>query len=464
MKVEHIRWTAPKFYTEAWVSPEARAYWEPIIRRLADYWLEVEIRSVLEKLRYVCVQIYRSDNIIRYSEIAFRCGFVSLPVESVDGGQRVIIGQHNDVTVFHSAWKNGDKKTIAEMLGYPECCAYWFNDLWYNQKKIDTCLGMKSSGIMQSTSNVLLRDLGIRPVFHLPCSWECQETSDVAKMIANICRGEELTQIYKILRWPVKYSSLHGIAEITTPILKIRRNTDYEPSEKIVEYKGTHYPIYGASGNKFPFINRVERAPLKLVRDIWTDNGFKNMVDMEKAHGLILNALNPIIDRGRPCSVVDFGCGNGRLLREVTRLFPNVAPVGIDRDPEKIERAKIILPNGIFKVVDLVGMDFDRTYDIALISYNRFQELSLARRQALRNRLRRFFKKIVVYSYDEMTIKEVADGWDESAERTQSSTGSKVESSASGNESGGNADDDNGRESNIGATIRSLSNRPLETG
>jgi hypothetical protein len=55
----------------------------------------------------------------------------------------------------------------------------------------------------------------------------------------------------------VEWSSLHGISETKTPILKMSSNTDAIDTKVVVRLSGTVYPDEGATGMGFPYRTRV---------------------------------------------------------------------------------------------------------------------------------------------------------------------------------------------------------------
>jgi hypothetical protein len=71
--------------------------------------------------------------------------------------------------------------------------------------------------------------------------------------------AEEMGWLEEILRWPVEWSCLHGIAEVKTPILKLSANTDATASKYVVRRRGDRYPAEGARGLSFAY--RLPQAP-----------------------------------------------------------------------------------------------------------------------------------------------------------------------------------------------------------
>lgn len=68
----------------------------------------------------------------------------------------------------------------------------------------------------------------------------------------------------------------------------------------------------------------------------------------------------------QPDSVIDVGCGTGRLLHElVTRAAPGRV-VGIDHAGSGVQRAGELVPSGEFHVADLYDLRLDERFDLVL--------------------------------------------------------------------------------------------------
>jgi len=64
-------------------------------------------------------------------------------------------------------------------------------------------------------------------------------------------------------------------------------------------------------------------------------------------------------------SVLDIGCGDGKITAEIAKLVPHGRVLGIDRSEEMIALATrlIQLPNAAFRVLDAQALDFDGEFD-----------------------------------------------------------------------------------------------------
>jgi len=65
-------------------------------------------------------------------------------------------------------------------------------------------------------------------------------------------------------------------------------------------------------------------------------------------------------------SVLEVGCGFGRMTAEVTRAFPSIAYYdAVDISPDQLKEAKGLVPSGVrFMEGDFRTMEFDRKYDL----------------------------------------------------------------------------------------------------
>jgi SAM-dependent methyltransferase len=74
-----------------------------------------------------------------------------------------------------------------------------------------------------------------------------------------------------------------------------------------------------------------------------------------------------VMGRG-PTSVLDAGCGTGRVAIELARR--GVEVVGVDVDPSMLETARAHGPDIAWHLHDLTTLDLGRTFDIVLLAGN----------------------------------------------------------------------------------------------
>jgi 2-polyprenyl-3-methyl-5-hydroxy-6-metoxy-1,4-benzoquinol methylase len=418
MKIECVGWHCPEFETKAWVSQSAKEYWEPRFATYSDLILDLEVLSVVHDYREIALQIHQSKDLPRVFKTCTEFGLKAYPVEFNAGAHRIFITKNIPLSHFLGIWRDRRGwRQLSNWLGYPDCCSSWFDDLWNAKRQIDTTIQMangKTDIPVTPTHNIILRNFGIRSVFHLPCSFDCLGTlrvfESIKKLAEKIGRSETFDEMYQCLRWPVKFSSLHGVAEITTPVVKLRRNTDTELTEKIVNYYGDVYPEFGASGIRFPFEKRKVVQIIRSQKNTWTLNGFSSRIAMDSSHDMILTELARVIDKTRDMSVIDLGCGTGELLRKIHAAYPNVKLYGVESDMRKVIIATGNVEGATIKKDDATAMKFDQMYDICLVSTNRLEEAKRSGNEHFWERLNRYCKYIILYSYDNMKIETVNGG------------------------------------------------------
>jgi SAM-dependent methyltransferase len=74
------------------------------------------------------------------------------------------------------------------------------------------------------------------------------------------------------------------------------------------------------------------------------------------------------VQRFAPASVLDAGCGTGRVGRELARRGVDV--VGADIDPEMLATARRKAPDVDWRLADLAATNFDRRFDAIVMAGN----------------------------------------------------------------------------------------------
>jgi len=74
------------------------------------------------------------------------------------------------------------------------------------------------------------------------------------------------------------------------------------------------------------------------------------------------------VERFAPKSVLDAGCGTGRVGRELARRGCDVA--GVDLDPEMLSTARQKAPSVDWRLADLTTVDLGRTFDAIVMAGN----------------------------------------------------------------------------------------------
>jgi len=83
----------------------------------------------------------------------------------------------------------------------------------------------------------------------------------------------------------------------------------------------------------------------------------------ENVHGEV-----DFVSRFAPASVLDAGCGTGRVARELARRGLDVA--GVDIDTAMLETARRKAPDVAWFLGDLATIDLSRTFDVIVLAGN----------------------------------------------------------------------------------------------
>ena len=290
LSVERLAFELPEFTRLSWVSDAAREAWEPRLQRITRAWLELEWRSVVAGLRGCGVTMVSAVDLVDKAGDWTRHGLSGVPLETCGESPglgeplvyRVVVGAADSGRAFREAWDAGDDREMGRLLGYPACCVEFSRRVSEDEGLTDTTWPMALGTVTPENgtrcievagppeANSLWRWMGVRPVPHLPCRFDCQASVELGRTFVAAGRqvgfGEEMDWLLEILSWPVEWSALHGIAEIKTPVLKVSARTDATARKYIVRRPGTAYPVEGAEGLTFPY--RMPHATITEARGL----------------------------------------------------------------------------------------------------------------------------------------------------------------------------------------------------
>ena len=111
------------------------------------------------------------------------------------------------------------------------------------------------------------------------------------------------------------------------------------------------------------------------VSDRWA--GWRRAIDLDDYHtrwekreaaGLSSHGEADLIESYRPASVLDAGCGMGRVAIELDRR--GIEVVGVDLDPDLLQFAREDAPHVDWHVADLAAFDLGRTFDVVAMPGN----------------------------------------------------------------------------------------------
>jgi ubiquinone/menaquinone biosynthesis C-methylase UbiE len=122
--------------------------------------------------------------------------------------------------------------------------------------------------------------------------------------------------------------------------------------------------------------------------DQWSssyENSWMQRAFFDQTHQAVLSLAASIVHQ--PESVLDVGCGTGRLLRRAYRYWPEAQLIGVDPANGMIERAKLLTPNATFFTGMAEALPLpDASVDLALstTSFHHWQDQAAGIREIAR--------------------------------------------------------------------------------
>jgi SAM-dependent methyltransferase len=111
---------------------------------------------------------------------------------------------------------------------------------------------------------------------------------------------------------------------------------------------------------------------------------YERTYELRAAEGEDVHGEANFVARFSPASVLDAGCGTGRVGRELYRQGVDV--VGVDLDTEMLETARVRCPTARWIEGDISSIHVGRTFDIVLMAGNVINfVIPELRQQALEN-------------------------------------------------------------------------------
>ena len=100
----------------------------------------------------------------------------------------------------------------------------------------------------------------------------------------------------------------------------------------------------------------------------WDGDEYQKRFDALAAEGVDVHGEADFVMRFAPASVLDAGCGTGRVARELAHR--GVAVVGVDADASMVATARRLSPELDWRVADLCNFDLGDTFDLVLMAGN----------------------------------------------------------------------------------------------
>jgi hypothetical protein len=177
----------------------------------------------------------------------------------------LLVGRPSAIAAANAAARAGERMAWQAAFARPACCAdariraYEFGlrdplwALWFGASAGEQALIEHE---LRWTGNTLLDRLGLSLLPFVPCHVECEHAAAVAEATVALGRrlghARELDDLLEVLSWPVAWSTLHGIAEVRTPLFKAVWDSDATAGRHELQLRSSRFPAEAPTGLRFP--------------------------------------------------------------------------------------------------------------------------------------------------------------------------------------------------------------------
>lgn len=242
-----------------WKSGDARDTWRDLLQRAASAKRHAEWKSVLsgETDRKAAIIHVNNNNRekwlrrigeyglsyrdIRYSEPYDGFSHKFFPTDKSDPNRitYAVIAESDDVAdKMEEAELDMDgherHDMVGELLGFPECCRKQFNEIWLDKGLIDPMYEVSCNtdsacavdgdhnhvrvGEPNPYTNVMYRYFGWSFITHIPCSWDCEKSTEIGRARGGIMADDgyqdAANAMYNFLDKPMTWTGLKGFGHV----------------------------------------------------------------------------------------------------------------------------------------------------------------------------------------------------------------------------------------------------------
>jgi hypothetical protein len=279
-------WHAEPFTKTNWKTASSRDEWSELLQEAAHAKQVAEWRSVMDGSTERKAAIIHVDNNnrekwirrvgeynlhyrdIRYSKPYNGYSHKFLPTDENDL-ERItysVIAENPDIAdkMEEAELEMGGEerhRTVGELLGFPDCCLDHFADVWLgDDRKIDpmyeaSCNTGCAEAIDGNRNHVYIPDqnpwtnsmyryFGWSFITHLPCSWDCEKSEEIAKSRGSIMDENGYTDaanaLYKWLYKPMTWTGYKSLAHIRNEHMIGSAGTSCYWNEKKIVWNDEH--------------------------------------------------------------------------------------------------------------------------------------------------------------------------------------------------------------------------------
>ncbi|WP_084134524.1 radical SAM protein [Paenibacillus harenae] len=255
-----------QFLRYAFVGDEQRMKWEPRLAAIRTALAKNSVQTVANGLSLISIVRVTPSDLFVIHEYAARKG---LHLKAIPGGEgkynRLVVGSEANLRLFYDAFKDNNLELMYVLLGIPSCCQKamvrkvvgGFDPLWDLKVTYTEFKQRENEFNCNKVLNVLMRPLGLDLLGYVPCSHLCKESEVFGESKLNVGKisgiEQEMTWIEEMLDWPAEWTTLHGIAELKTGIMKVSSTSLPTHDKIIIRYYGGRMASDAAKGKSFSF-------------------------------------------------------------------------------------------------------------------------------------------------------------------------------------------------------------------
>lgn len=153
-------------------------------------------------------------------------------------------------------------RTVGELLGFPDCCLEFFNNVWLQEQLVDPIYEISCNTDSVEAidgdrehlrivdpnpgASILWKYFGWSFITHIPCSWDCEKSIDIGRERYRLmCENGFEAEASALAEWlslPATWSGLHALAEVKNAHCIGTSKTSSYFSEKQVVWGEEHEP------------------------------------------------------------------------------------------------------------------------------------------------------------------------------------------------------------------------------
>jgi hypothetical protein len=215
-----LAFALPAFMRIAWTSAAIRAGWEPLIEQAgAELRLAMVNSVVAGQLESVILPLAPFEVPAAMARLTDTAHSLAVLGDECPERLRPLWAPPTSVALWcyvgphpgeaAAAWRTGEPGAVAAHASIPHCCADPGD-----RRALDREWALTSADEDDWRRNYLFLRLGVMPTLHIPCSAACG--SDFASRA-----GISIPTTETFLKLPARWSALHGIAEVVTPLFRM---------------------------------------------------------------------------------------------------------------------------------------------------------------------------------------------------------------------------------------------------